>query len=190
MADQFRGGTTSFKLSTAPARFPSSALADHIATLRLRSPTPEVRHPHRKPMHDRQRARPELPDRGSKTHIRGTSHQNIVPERSPRPAIHGWYRRRPGISPSIETVTVRSKISTAARVDILQSRVVSFLSQERNQEVRERRTTRTQYRRAGTCRDRKLFCKCVVQVPAPSSRGLPDMVCEFGSSKRMQLFVR
>ena len=88
-----------------------------------------------------------------------------------RPAIHGRHRRRPDISLSIETVTVRSKISTAARVDILQSHVVSFLSQERNQEVRERRTTRTQYRRAGTCRDRKLCCKCVVQVPAPLHEG-------------------
>ena len=25
-------------------------------------------------------------------------------------------------------------------------------------------------------------CECVVQVPAPPSNGLPDMVCAFGSS--------
>jgi hypothetical protein len=53
---------------------------------------------------------------------------------------------------------VRSvKISIAAGVDILSWCVVFFFSQERNQEVWERRTTRKKYRRAGTCRGRKLL---------------------------------
>lgn len=93
-------------------------------------------------------------------------------------------------SPSAKADHRESNISTAATVDNLSKVLYLFSRRNEIKKVRERRTTRTQYRRAGTCRDRKLCCKCVVQVPAPPSRGLPDMVCEFGSSKKMQLFVR
>jgi len=188
-----RGCEASFNSSTARACFESSAQADRITASRMRSPTSNGAEapPGFAAPPAAKKAAPLPIHLGTEQglRLRDISHHIIIPKRPVRPA-HRRFTPPPTRlnAPHRRTADTRLIFSIAARVDILHSCVVSFF--RRNEIKRCGRDELPASSTAGQGRAGTESCVVSVQFRSrhPLSNGLPDMVCEFGSSKSAVVF--